>query len=479
MLQDYSRYILNIRNSLLQCGISFDSIEVDETDYYEIFKLALRLDDILELYRALVFSSSMQEIFIPVDDLYALYVKSESLKEFQEDILPGLREQHGDTESPVNLQLLLGLDDEPDSFEAQDLVDSDDEEEEEIQLGESDFIDLFDDDTEQEVQPINNSVNAVQPPKSYEDFGVPVFMPVIPPVETVEYTVSGKSILDCNVVSAKKPKATPAKPSAQDEVIYVSTGKSILNCEAIPKNSVNRLVEGTSADDTFEDDSEFGLTGYSDDDDSDGYEDDENFGLSGYSEEDSEDTDGLGGYYGESEGEYDGEAVDPEDDDFGLGGYSSPDDPDDSDASGDSDDEEFGLGGYSDEEEEEDVFEGDSDDDLGLGGYSDEEEDAGFEGDSDDDLGLGGYEDSDDDFEDEEFSGDSEDDLGLGGYNTSEEESDFSVQENTTPASKVSNSAVKQPIVEDKDVVDKWSDRFGELLTGAKRLWTNRRTPKE
>lgn len=478
MLQDYSRYILNIRNSLLQCGISFDSIEVDETDYYEVFKLALRLDDILELYRALVFSSSMQEIFIPVDDLYALYVKSESLKEFQEDILPGLREQHGDTESPVNLQLLLGLDDKPDYFEAQDLVDSNEEGEEEIQLGEGDFIDLFDDNTEQEVQPVNTTANDVQPPKSYEDFGVPVFMPVIPPVETVEYTVSGKSILDCNVVSTKKSNATPAKPSAQDEVIYVSTGKSILNCEAIPKNSVNRLVEGTSADDTFEDDSEFGLAGYSDDTDSEGYEDDENLGLSGYGEEALKDADGLGGYYEESEGEYEEDAVDSEDDDFGLGGYSSPDDPDDLDDSGDSDDEEFGLGGYSDEEEE-DNFEGDSDDDLGLGGYSDEEEEDNFEGDSDDDLGLGGYEDSDDDLEDEEFTGDSEDDLGLGGYDTSEEESDFSVQENTTPASKVSNSAVKQPIVEDKDVVDKWSDRFGELFTGAKRLWTNRRTPKE
>lgn len=456
MLKDYSRYILNIRNSLLQCGISFDSIEVDEADYFAIFELALKLDDILELYRALVFSNSMEEIFIPVDDLYALYVKSESLKEFQEDILPGLREQHGDTDSPVNLQLLLGFDDEPDSFEAQDLVESD-EEDEEIQLGEGEFIDLFEEDTESDKNPVANDV---QLPKSYEDFGVPVFTPIIPSVETVDYVMSGKSILNCNVISSKKPVVTQAKTSMQSNAVYVSTGKSILNCEVISKNPVNRLVEGASAGDAFEDDEDFGLAGYSSDEELGDFEDDEEFCLSGYSAEEPDD--------GNEE-----IAADSEDDDFGLSGYETSDEEEFAD-----DDSDFGLGGYSDEDEE-DTFDGDSDDDLGLGGYSAEDEEDPFEGDSDDDLGLGGYGDSEDDFEDEEFTGDSDEDLGLGGYDDSEVESDFSTPENTEPITKVSNTTVKQPTIENKDVVDRFGDLFGDALTGLKRRWAGRKTHKE
>ncbi len=462
MLKDYSRYILNIRNSLLQCGISFDSIEVDEADYFAIFELALKLDDILELYRALVFSNSMEEIFIPVDDLYALYVKSESLKEFQEDILPGLREQHGDTDSPVNLQLLLGFDDEPDSFEAQDLFESDEEEDEEIQLGEGDFIDLFEEDTESDENPaVDTSLNDVQLPKSNEDFGVPVFTPIIPPVETVDYVMSGKSILNCNVISAKKPVVPQAKTSMQSDAVYVSTGKSILNCEVISKNPVNRLVEGASAVDAFEDDEDFGLAGYSSDEELGDFEDDEEFGLSGYSAEEPND--------GNEE-----IAADSEDDDFGLSGYETSDEEEEFV----DDDSDFGLGGYSDEDEE-DTFDGDSDDDLGLGGYSAEDEEDSFEGDSDDDLGLGGYGDSEDDFEDEEFTGDSDEDLGLGGYNDSEVESDFSTPENTEPTTKVSNTTVKQPTIENKDVVDRFGDLFGDALTGLKRRWAGRKTPKE
>lgn len=148
MLKDYARYIENIRNSLMQCGVIFPQIDdIDNADYGVLFHIGEKLNDVMYFYKIMVCSGNMEEMFLPLDKSYRGTVRMEAFTEFKEDILPALKEMFGDEDEDDNFNfgVLLDIDgavdseDEPEVwvndsvgvedtlFEAEDLFGDDDE----------------------------------------------------------------------------------------------------------------------------------------------------------------------------------------------------------------------------------------------------------------------------------------------------------------------------------------------------------------
>lgn len=97
MLADYARYIENIRNGLIQCGVIFPQIEdIDMADYETLFHIGEKISDIMYFYKIMVCSGNMEGMFVPTDKSYRGTIRSEAFLEFKEDILPLLKEQLGD-----------------------------------------------------------------------------------------------------------------------------------------------------------------------------------------------------------------------------------------------------------------------------------------------------------------------------------------------------------------------------------------------
>lgn len=85
MLDIYRNYLLNIRNSLIQCGVSVPVESVDE--YPDICKLQQELDDILYYYNILANSNStdkLENFFIKFSVPLRKRIGDESYKEFLE-----------------------------------------------------------------------------------------------------------------------------------------------------------------------------------------------------------------------------------------------------------------------------------------------------------------------------------------------------------------------------------------------------------
>ena len=73
MYSEYEKYLLNIRNSLIQNGIEFPEITKGSMSYYELFKLGIKLSDILLYYRVLAVSGSgdgLENFFLPINTSY-------------------------------------------------------------------------------------------------------------------------------------------------------------------------------------------------------------------------------------------------------------------------------------------------------------------------------------------------------------------------------------------------------------------------
>lgn len=85
MLDIYRNYLLNIRNSLIQCGVNIPVESVDE--YFDICKLQQELDDILYYYNILANSNStdkLENFFIRFSVPLRKRIGDESYKEFLE-----------------------------------------------------------------------------------------------------------------------------------------------------------------------------------------------------------------------------------------------------------------------------------------------------------------------------------------------------------------------------------------------------------
>ena len=107
MLSDYERYIENIRNSLIQHGVLFPDIKEFSTDgdYSRVFVVAEKLDDILYFYKFLTYSGNMDEIFLPLDKTYRDTVRASAFEEFRNSLLPVLKEQLGDDQADLSINL--------------------------------------------------------------------------------------------------------------------------------------------------------------------------------------------------------------------------------------------------------------------------------------------------------------------------------------------------------------------------------------
>lgn len=83
MLEDYTRYLLNIRNNLIQCGVN---ISVDTPkEYIDVCELQQVLDDVLYYYKILAISNSsdkLEDFFIRFSTTFKEYLRNEAHKEF-------------------------------------------------------------------------------------------------------------------------------------------------------------------------------------------------------------------------------------------------------------------------------------------------------------------------------------------------------------------------------------------------------------
>ena len=87
MLSEYRKYLLRIRNNLIQCGVEFPVSKV--SSYREIFELGCELDEILWYYSILAVSGSEEALngfFLPLNGYYKERVRSLTYKEFSDFI---------------------------------------------------------------------------------------------------------------------------------------------------------------------------------------------------------------------------------------------------------------------------------------------------------------------------------------------------------------------------------------------------------
>lgn len=424
MLKDYSRYILNIRNSLIQRGVSFSDISVDEDDYFAIFKCALELDDVLEVFRGLVFSGVVEGIFVPLNDIYALYIRDQALSEFQESILPMLREQFGDKEELVKLEELIGYEDsdevwentEDDSLNADGISG----------LFEDDLIDLFEDSDE---ETISESLVV----ESDDSESTSSELSIKPDTSSVSVDTGAK--IEQRFQSSGQIDLGVYHPQPKKDVQYVAHGKSILDCVILDKS--HNEDESFSWDEPEEPE-------VWNDENSEEFDED--------SSEESEDWE--------------------EPDEIIIHDWN------DEDESGEFEDSEDSEGW---EEPVEDVDHLWSDDDE-----SDEDDDAEASGIWDEPIEDDGwdYSESEDDEDSENDSGDSfsewEEPDGVDEHGWGDEEEDSVFDASSVSSTVKPITPVSQPKnAPDKDFIDRAGDAINSMLSGAKQKVSDWLRPKE
>ena len=83
MLSDYRKYLLRIRNNLIQCGVEFPVERV--SSYRDVFELGCELDEVLWYYSVLAVSGSvdaLQGFFLPLNGYYKERLRTLTYKEF-------------------------------------------------------------------------------------------------------------------------------------------------------------------------------------------------------------------------------------------------------------------------------------------------------------------------------------------------------------------------------------------------------------
>lgn len=329
MYSEYERYLLNIRNSLIQNGIEFPEITKGSMSYYELFKLGIKLSDILLYYRVLAVSGSgdgLENFFLPINTSYVDKIRGICYSEFVSDVLPNYK------------KLSLGIEPEEDTDDVA-LEDVENTEEVESDFSEDLFNSMFEEDnTEEDVS--DDTDDSIE-----NDFDATIKQRLN---ENTEYVPNGVYL-----------EEVPSE-GYSDDVVYTDSG-TFLDDESDMKES--------SYDEESEDE------GYSDESDtyeeSDYSEDEDDYEESDYSEDEEDYSESN---YSDEEGYLESDYSEDDEDDYEESGY-SVDDEDDYAESDYSEDEEDAYEESDYSEDEDDYAESDYSDDYEESDYSEDEDD--------------------------------------------------------------------------------------------------------
>ena len=368
MYSEYEKYLLNIRNSLIQNGIEFPEITKGSMSYYELFKLGIKLSDILLYYRVLAVSGSgdgLENFFLPINTSYVDKIRGICYSEFVSDVLPNYK------------KLSLGIEPEEETDDVA-LEDVENTEEVESDFSEDLFNSMFEEDnTEEDVSDdTNDSIE--------NDFDATIKQRLN---ENTEYVPNGVYL-----------EEVPSEGYSND-IVYTDNSTFLDDEPDMEESSYDEEDEGYSDEsDTYEE--------------SDYSEDEDDYEESDYSEDedDYEESD-----YSEDEEDY-SESNYSDDEDYSESDYSEGDEGDyeESDYSVD-DEDDYAESDYS--EDEEDAYE-ESD-------YSEDEDDYA-ESDYSEDYEESDYSEDEDDYEESDYSQDEEDDYEESDYSEDDEEDTYS-----------------------------------------------------
>ena len=353
MYSEYERYLLNIRNSLIQNGIEFPEITKGSMSYYELFKLGIKLSDILLYYRVLAVSGSgdgLENFFLPINTSYVDKIRGICYSEFVSDVLPNYK------------KLSLGIEPEEDTDDVA-LEDVENTEEVESDFSEDLFNSMFEEDnTEEDVS--DDTDDSIE-----NDFDATIKQRLN---ENTEYVPNGVYL-----------EEVPSE-GYSDDVVYTDSG-TFLDDESDMKES--------SYDEELEDE------GYSDESDtyeeSDYSEDEEDYEESDYSEDEEDYSESN---YSDEEGYLESDYSEDDEDDYEESDYSVDDEDD------------YAESDYS--EDEEDAYEesdySEDEDDYAESDYSDDYEESDYSEDEDDYEESDYSQDEEDDYEESDYSEDDE-----------------------------------------------------------------------
>ena len=357
MYSEYERYLLNIRNSLIQNGIEFPEITKGSMSYYELFKLGIKLSDILLYYRVLAVSGSgdgLENFFLPINTSYVDKIRGICYSEFVSDVLPNYK------------KLSLGIEPEEDTDDVA-LEDVENTEEVESDFSEDLFNSMFEEDnTEEDVS--DDTDDSIE-----NDFDATIKQRLN---ENTEYVPNGVYL-----------EEVPSE-GYSDDVVYTDSGTFLDDESDMKESSYDEESEDegdSDESDTYEesdyseDEDDYEESDYSEDEEDyseSNYSDEEGYLESDYSEDDEDD-------YEESDYSVDDE------DDYAESDYSEDEEDayEESDYSEDEDD--YAESDYSEDYEESDYSE--DEDDYEESDYSQDEEDGYEESDYSEDDGEGTY----------------------------------------------------------------------------------------
>lgn len=343
MYSEYERYLLNIRNSLIQNGIEFPEITKGSMSYYELFKLGIKLSDILLYYRVLAVSGSgdgLENFFLPINTSYVDKIRGICYSEFVSDVLPNYK------------KLSLGIEPEEDTDDVA-LEDVENTEEVESDFSEDLFNSMFEEDnTEEDV--LDDTDDSIE-----NDFDATIKQRLN---ENIEYVPNGVYL-----------EEVPSE-GYSDDVVYTDSGTFLDDEYDMDESSYEESEDEGYLDesDTYEesdyseDEDDYDESNYSDGEEDyseSNYSDEEDYSESDYSEDDEDD-------YEESDYSVDDE------DDYAESNYSEDEEDayEESDYSEDEDD--YEESDYSEDDEESDYSE--DEDDYEESDYSEDDEEGTY-----------------------------------------------------------------------------------------------------
>jgi hypothetical protein len=358
MYSEYEKYLLNIRNSLIQNGIEFPEITKGSMSYYELFKLGIKLSDILLYYRVLAVSGSgdgLENFFLPINTSYVDKIRGICYSEFVSDVLPNYK------------KLSLGIEPEEETDDVA-LEDVENTEEVESDFSEDLFNSMFEEDnTEEDVS--DDTDDSIE-----NDFDATIKQRLN---ENTEYVPNGVYL-----------EEVPSEGYSND-VVYTDSGTFLDDESDMEESSYDEESEDegySDESDTYEE-SDYSVDDEDDYEESDYSEDEEDYSESNYSDdEDYSESD----YSEDDEGDYEeGDYSVDDEDDYVESDYSEDEEDayEESDYSEDEDD--YAENDYSEDYEESDYS--DDEDDYEESDYSQDEEDDYEESDYSEDDGDGTY----------------------------------------------------------------------------------------
>ena len=434
MYIDYERYIISIRDNLIQCGINLSKeVSLDLGDYKNLFSLSIKLNEILEFYRVLAVSGSeymLENFFLPLSDTYKDRMRSICYAEYMSNILPDYKKLLGaeriDVDSDEDISM-KGINYNDTNQEGIKSV----EEDENL----SDFDDLFGDSRSNILDDLGNSSMGT------DEDSDPLAM----------FANRFKSVDD--VIDYE---------GDSDEESYEDTDEDLFG--SVPYDSEEYDEESYEESEGDSDGDLFGNTPYDSEDDE--YDDftfeDEETVEDGYSEDSDEYLFGSG-YGDDDEDEY---SEDTDEDLFGSTPYDSEEE----------DEDDYSESDYSDSEDDEESLFGsdysdDGDEEYSESDYSDDDEEEYSESDYSDD--------DDEEYLESDYSDDEEEEYSESVYDEEDDylESDYSDDEEDDypQVSKPSSNVNSKPVTDVKtskgetDFGDVIQDTTNKVLTGIKK----------